>query len=87
MLSKEYSQEKGHNFTPSQYLALCLYMLEKANHFSGDAVWQVMYADGNENSSIKALGDIDVEEFQDFMRYVDMDNKAVESISEWKNAK
>ena len=87
MLSKEYSQEKGHNFTPSQYLALCLYTLEKVNHFSGDAVWQVMYTDGNENSSIKALGDIDVEGFQDVMRYVNMDNKAVESISEWKNAK
>ncbi|XP_066581732.1 transcription termination factor 5, mitochondrial [Prorops nasuta] len=30
---------KGLHYTPSQYLALCVYFIEKENHFSGIGVW------------------------------------------------
>ncbi|XP_035728076.1 transcription termination factor 5, mitochondrial-like isoform X1 [Vespa mandarinia] len=29
------------NYTPSQQLALCLYFLEKDNHFTGDGIWNM----------------------------------------------
>lgn len=38
-LKQQYSQNTKYSFTNSQYLALCLYMLEKDNHFTGDGVW------------------------------------------------
>ncbi|XP_011065162.1 PREDICTED: uncharacterized protein LOC105152509 [Acromyrmex echinatior] len=38
-LKRQYSQNVEYSFTNSQYLALCLYMLEKNNHFTGDGVW------------------------------------------------
>ncbi|XP_077261094.1 mitochondrial transcription termination factor 5 [Temnothorax americanus] len=38
-LKRQYSQSTEYSFTNSQYLALCLYMLEKNNHFTGDGVW------------------------------------------------
>ncbi|XP_014467355.1 PREDICTED: uncharacterized protein LOC106740635 [Dinoponera quadriceps] len=38
-LRKKYSQSTEHSFTNSQYLALCLYMLEKDTHFTGDGIW------------------------------------------------
>lgn len=40
MLYKEYSLQGRHNYTPTQYLALCLYKLEQKHHFTGDGVWQ-----------------------------------------------
>lgn len=40
MLYKECSLQDGYNYTPTQYLALCLYKLEQKHHFSGDGVWQ-----------------------------------------------
>lgn len=38
-LKQQYSQNTKYSFTNSQYLALCLYMLEKDNNFTGDGVW------------------------------------------------
>ncbi|XP_011707905.1 PREDICTED: uncharacterized protein LOC105462759 isoform X1 [Wasmannia auropunctata] len=38
-LKQQYSQSTEYSFTDSQYLALCLYMLEKDNHFTGDGIW------------------------------------------------
>lgn len=38
-LKQQYSQNIEYSFTNSQYLALCLYILEKNNHFTGDGVW------------------------------------------------
>lgn len=38
-LRQKYSQSTEYSFTNSQYLALCLYMLEKDNHFTGDGIW------------------------------------------------
>jgi len=38
-LKRQYSQSTEYSFTNSQYLALCLYMLEKDNHFTGDGIW------------------------------------------------
>ncbi|KYN28404.1 hypothetical protein ALC57_02131 [Trachymyrmex cornetzi] len=38
-LKRQYSQNIEYSFTNSQYLALCLYMLEKNNNFTGDGVW------------------------------------------------
>ncbi|XP_050483447.1 transcription termination factor 5, mitochondrial isoform X1 [Bombus huntii] len=40
LLYKECSLQDGYNYTPTQYLALCLYKLEQKHHFSGDGVWQ-----------------------------------------------
>ncbi|KMQ92730.1 hypothetical protein RF55_7244 [Lasius niger] len=38
-LKRRYSQSTEYSFTNSQYLALCLYMLEKDTHFTGDGIW------------------------------------------------
>lgn len=38
-LKQKYSQSTEYSFTNSQYLALCLYMLEKDTHFTGDGIW------------------------------------------------
>lgn len=38
-LKQQYSQNTKYSFTNSQYLALCLYVLEKDIHFTGDGVW------------------------------------------------
>ncbi|XP_011159212.1 transcription termination factor 5, mitochondrial [Solenopsis invicta] len=38
-LKKQHSQSTKYSFTNSQYLALCLYMLEKDNYFTGDGIW------------------------------------------------
>ncbi|XP_043601136.1 transcription termination factor 5, mitochondrial isoform X1 [Bombus pyrosoma] len=40
LLYKEYSSQGEDNYTPAQYLALCLYKLEQKHHFNGDGVWQ-----------------------------------------------
>ncbi|XP_076651705.1 mitochondrial transcription termination factor 5 [Halictus rubicundus] len=42
-VNEQYSSEKG--YTDRQRLALCLYMLERAYHFSGDAVWKIMHTE------------------------------------------
>lgn len=42
IVNEQYTPEKG--FNDRQRLALCLYMLEKSYHFSGDAVWKIMHA-------------------------------------------
>ncbi|KAM0727376.1 Transcription termination factor 5, mitochondrial [Formica fusca] len=38
-LKRRYSQSTEFSFTNGQYLALCLYMLEKDTHFTGDGIW------------------------------------------------
>ncbi|XP_029154898.1 transcription termination factor 5, mitochondrial [Nylanderia fulva] len=38
-LRRRYSQSTEYSFTNSQYLALCLYILEKDTHFTGDGIW------------------------------------------------
>lgn len=38
-LKRRYSQSTEYSFTNSQYLALCLYILEKDTHFTGDGIW------------------------------------------------
>lgn len=38
-LKRQYSQSSRYKFTNGQYLALCLYMLEKNTNFTGDGVW------------------------------------------------
>ncbi|KAL6254378.1 hypothetical protein P5V15_014425 [Pogonomyrmex californicus] len=38
-LKQQYSQSTEYSFSNSQYLALCLYMLEKDNNFTGDGIW------------------------------------------------
>ncbi|XP_071867235.1 mitochondrial transcription termination factor 5 [Bombus fervidus] len=40
LLYKEHSSQGGHNYTPAQYLALCLYKLEEKYHFNGDGMWK-----------------------------------------------
>ncbi|KAL2714604.1 hypothetical protein V1478_015789 [Vespula squamosa] len=34
--------DKYSKYTPSQQLALCLYFMEKDNHFTGDGIWNIM---------------------------------------------
>ncbi|XP_072750942.1 transcription termination factor 5, mitochondrial [Anoplolepis gracilipes] len=38
-LKQRYSQSTQYSFTNGQYLALCLYMLEKETHFTGNGIW------------------------------------------------
>lgn len=38
-LKRQYSNSTQYSFTNGQYLALCLYMLEKDTHFTGDGIW------------------------------------------------
>ncbi|XP_015432422.1 PREDICTED: uncharacterized protein LOC107188617 [Dufourea novaeangliae] len=57
---------KENDFTPSQRLALCVYMLEKMYHFTGDAVWKIMYSDENENTMLNAPENRDDVNFEDF---------------------
>lgn len=40
-VEREYSRENGYNLSPGQMLALCVYMIEKGNHFTGDGIWQL----------------------------------------------
>ncbi|KAF7386802.1 hypothetical protein HZH66_011254 [Vespula vulgaris] len=34
--------DKYNKYTSSQQLALCLYFIEKDNHFTGDGIWNIM---------------------------------------------
>ncbi|XP_067205740.1 transcription termination factor 5, mitochondrial [Linepithema humile] len=38
-LKQQYSESTQYSFTNGQYLALCLYILEKDTHFTGDGIW------------------------------------------------
>ncbi|XP_017753740.1 PREDICTED: uncharacterized protein LOC108546262, partial [Eufriesea mexicana] len=73
LLYKEYSSQAGYKFTPAQYLALCLYKLEKKYHFSGDAVWQ------SEVSVFKSNIYQDSYEPDNFVEYINNnDNEAID---------
>ncbi|XP_033341567.2 mitochondrial transcription termination factor 5 isoform X2 [Megalopta genalis] len=50
-VDKEYSLRNKPDYTNSQRLALCLYMLEKSYHFSGDAVWKILYPEESSNKT------------------------------------
>nr|XP_033341566.1 transcription termination factor 5, mitochondrial isoform X1 [Megalopta genalis] len=50
-VDKEYSLRNKLDYTNSQRLALCLYMLEKSYHFSGDAVWKTLYPEESSNKT------------------------------------
>ncbi|XP_076241060.1 mitochondrial transcription termination factor 5 [Calliopsis andreniformis] len=65
-VQKQYTPEKGYNFTSSQNLALYLYLLEKNNHFTGDAIWQM---DNNEESEISCQDMEDLEDDKIFNEY------------------
>ncbi|CAL7937765.1 unnamed protein product [Xylocopa violacea] len=63
----EYSlQNTGYNFTSTQYLALCLYKLEKQYHFSGDAIWQTVHND--------IFQDIELNESDTLVNYMNDDD-------------
>lgn len=38
-LKQQYSGSTQYSFTNGQYLTLCLYILEKDTHFTGDGIW------------------------------------------------
>ncbi|XP_032685871.1 transcription termination factor 5, mitochondrial isoform X2 [Odontomachus brunneus] len=52
-LRQKYSQSTEYSFTNSQYLALCLYMLEKDTHFTGDGIWSKGHNVGKQTLSGK----------------------------------
>ncbi|XP_031842873.1 mitochondrial transcription termination factor 5 isoform X2 [Nomia melanderi] len=56
---EKYNLEEGYNFTEKQRLALCLYLLEKSHHFSGDGVWQITYRDEHEIDTVDMFRDLD----------------------------
>lgn len=39
-VEKRYTPENGYPYTPGQRLTLCVYLIEKDNHFTGDAIWR-----------------------------------------------
>ncbi|XP_078053664.1 mitochondrial transcription termination factor 5 [Augochlora pura] len=51
-VNEKYSRQNKFAYTNSQRLALCLYLLEKGYHFSGDAVWEIMHS-GEDQDKIK----------------------------------
>ncbi|XP_053999164.1 transcription termination factor 5, mitochondrial [Hylaeus anthracinus] len=59
MIYAKYNAKMGYNFSPSQYLALCLYMLEKQHHFTGDAIWYVMYDDPDAGDALQTSANVD----------------------------
>ncbi|CAK9808332.1 Transcription termination factor 5, mitochondrial [Anthophora quadrimaculata] len=79
-LRREYSLENGYKFTPAQYLALCLYKLEKKYHFSGDAVWQTAQANmPNYNSN--TFKDISLNESDRFIEYIRSNENILFNVS------
>ncbi|CAK9824365.1 Transcription termination factor 5, mitochondrial [Anthophora retusa] len=81
LLRQEYSLENGYKFTPAQYLALCLYKLEKKYHFSGDAVWQTMQTNmPNYNSN--TFKDLSPNESDRFVEYIRSNDNIFFNVSE-----
>ncbi|XP_076759361.1 mitochondrial transcription termination factor 5 [Xylocopa sonorina] len=70
---KEYSPQEGYDFAPTQYLALCLYKLEKKHHFSGDAIWQTVHTEMSDlNPHI--FEDIELNESDKLVKVINNDN-------------
>ncbi|KAI4484066.1 hypothetical protein M0804_007522 [Polistes exclamans] len=61
-------------YTLSQQLALCLYLMEKNNHFTGDAIWNI--EDNNELTSNKEMESLDNNEFLDLNQSFNILNKS-----------
>ncbi|CAK9795587.1 Transcription termination factor 5, mitochondrial [Anthophora plagiata] len=79
-LRREYSPENGYKFTPTQYLALCLYKLEKKYHFSGDAVWRTVPTDTpNYNSDV--FKDISKNESDGLVEYIRSNDNILFNVS------
>lgn len=80
-LRREYSLENGYKFTPAQYLALCLYKLEKKYHFSGDAVWQTEQTNmPNYNSN--TFKDLSLNESDKLVQYIRSNDNILFNVSE-----
>lgn len=77
---ESYSQEKGYNFTPTQYLAVCLYKLEKKYHFSGDAVWQTVHNEMSELSP-HLFEDIKPNESDSLVKYINENKNEMLNVS------
>nr|XP_012147016.1 PREDICTED: uncharacterized protein LOC100876844 [Megachile rotundata] len=80
-INEEYTSDKGYNFSGSQYLALCLYILEKEHHFNGDAVWQgmdttVVTARSNVSTDLK------IYEYEDVIKNLATNDKAIQNLNE-----
>lgn len=77
---EDYSPQKGYNFTPTQYLAVCLYKLEKKYHFTGDAVWQTVH---NEMSDLSPhlIEDIKPNESDKLVKYINENDKEMLNLS------
>lgn len=75
-LKQHYSQNTKYSFTNGQYLALCLYMLEKHTHFTGDGIW----SSGHDvkQQSLSSLEKINVAE--------GINNNTVQSIDNYLNS-
>lgn len=81
IVNEEYSSTKGYNFSRSQYLALCLYTLEKEHHFNGDAVWE-----GIDTEKLitgpKVPTDISMYEYEDVIKNLATNDKSTQSLNE-----
>ncbi|XP_017889805.1 transcription termination factor 5, mitochondrial [Ceratina calcarata] len=80
LIYENYSQQKGYNFTPTQYLAMCLYKLEKKYHFTGDAVWQTVH---NEISDLNPhlFEDIKPNESDSLVKYINENDNEMVNVS------
>lgn len=61
-------------YTLSQQLALCLYFMEKNNHFTGDAIWNI--EENNESTSNKEMKSLDNNESLDLNQSFNILNKS-----------
>ncbi|XP_017793525.1 PREDICTED: uncharacterized protein LOC108575280 [Habropoda laboriosa] len=79
-LRREYSPKNGYNFTSTQYLALCLYILERKYHFSGDAVWQTVSTDTS-NVGPNVFKDICKNESDNLVEYICKNDNILFNVS------
>lgn len=71
-LKRRYSKSTEFSFTNGQYLALCLYILERDTHFTGDGIWnnghnakgqsllplkKINVAAGTDNDTVQSIND------------------------------
>ncbi|KAI4498408.1 hypothetical protein M0802_006587 [Mischocyttarus mexicanus] len=61
-------------YTPSQQLALCMYLLEKDNHFTGDGIWDI--GNTNELTNDKEIELLDPNEFLDSNQSFDVSSRS-----------
>lgn len=61
-------------YTLSQQLALCLYLIEKNNHFTGDGIWNI--EENNELASYKEMESLDINKYLDLNRRINISKKS-----------